>query len=427
MVVPTEIRTRIATLHLFYSKIEADLRRMDDSHKSGSSQKLITIEEKNASTDEAELKENCETRKNPTMLECDTSNVEMMMDQLTVLSERATLCGNCATLCQPKVSSNLSENPYQCQSESESDSSSLSTSLDRKSRQLQKRDGSDNLSLSVSNKKYPFFHVRRYLKVKDESRRAPSRAEAKNVPLKQRCNWICKILQANNFDKECHYNPPFSWLDYYQISAKQYRENVPDFRDDKFKRKKIVKLPLAQSSSESESEEESSDEDYESATDETEPSRKDVLKEALPGPSPAPKLVFSQSFKKQKKDFNQEKARMDVICEEMVKMREEMSRLYFVVKDEQLKRTITEQQLEQKMQEEMNVFKRLLSSKLLSNAFASEVSATTSKLPTFQLPTVELSNTTPDRNPTSSTEQQERSRPISVTNLPVRTQTFYFC
>ncbi len=91
VVVPTEIRTRIATLRLFYSKIEADLRRMDDSHKSGSSQKLITIEEKNASTDEAELKENRKTKKNPMMLECDTSNVEMMTNQLTVLSERAAM------------------------------------------------------------------------------------------------------------------------------------------------------------------------------------------------------------------------------------------------------------------------------------------------------------------------------------------------
>ncbi len=140
MVVPTEIRTRIATLHLFYSKIEADPRRMDDSHKSSSSQNLIIIEEKNVSTDEAELKENHETKKNPTMLECDTSNVGMMMSQLTVLSEQAaSFNGEYAMPCQPKVSSNLSENPHQCQSESKLDSSSLNTSLKMKTDNINSR------------------------------------------------------------------------------------------------------------------------------------------------------------------------------------------------------------------------------------------------------------------------------------------------
>ncbi len=46
----------------------------------------------------------------------------------------------------------------------------FSTGLDRKSRQFQVKDDSDHSSLSASKKKYPFSHVRRYLKVKDSSR-----------------------------------------------------------------------------------------------------------------------------------------------------------------------------------------------------------------------------------------------------------------
>ncbi len=92
------------------------------------------------STDEAELKENCETKKNLMMLECDTLNMGMMTSQLTVLSEwAASIDGKYATLCQPKVSSNLSENPYQCQSESKSDSSSLNTSLKMKTDNINSR------------------------------------------------------------------------------------------------------------------------------------------------------------------------------------------------------------------------------------------------------------------------------------------------
>ncbi len=61
----------------------------------------------------------------------------------------------------------------------------FSTSLDQKSHQFQKEDDTDNSSLSASNRKYPFSHVCRFLKVKDESRWAPFHAEAENVPLKQ--------------------------------------------------------------------------------------------------------------------------------------------------------------------------------------------------------------------------------------------------
>ncbi len=57
-------------------------------------------------------------------------------------------------------------------------------------------------------------------------------------------------------------------MDYYRISAEQYRENVPDFRDEKFKRKKTVKLLSAQSSSESESKGEQSKEEYQSLGEE---------------------------------------------------------------------------------------------------------------------------------------------------------------
>ncbi len=39
-----------------------------------------------------------------------------------------------------------------------------------------------------------------------------------------------------------------------------------------------------------------------------------------------------------------------------------------------------------------------------------------------ELSTAELPNKVTEKSPISSTEQQERSKPISVTNLPVRTQ-----
>ncbi len=78
----------------------------------------------------------------------------------------------------------------------------FSTGLDRRSCQFQGKDDSDHSSLSASKKKYPFSHVCRYLKVKDSSRRAPTRAESKNVPVKQRCDWIQETLQANNFERQ---------------------------------------------------------------------------------------------------------------------------------------------------------------------------------------------------------------------------------
>ncbi len=60
-------------------------------------------------------------------------------------------------------------------------------------------------------------------------------------------------------------------------------------------------------------------------------------------------------------------------------MKKEMSRLESVAKDTQCKHTLVEQRLEQKMQEGMTVFKRLMS-KLPPDAFASETSAMTSRL-----------------------------------------------
>ncbi len=85
--------------------------------------------------------------------------------------------------------------------------------------------------------------------------------------------------------------------------------------------------------------------------------KRDALKGVHPGPSSIPKIVFSKPFKKQKKDFSQEKTETDVMHEEMEKMKREMSRLESVAKDEQRKRTIAEQRLDQKTQEGVNVFK----------------------------------------------------------------------
>ncbi len=116
----------------------------------------------------------------------------------------------------------------------------------------------------------------------------------------------------------------------------------------------------------------------------------DALKEVHPSPSSAPKLFFSQPIKKQKKDFNQEKTEIDIMREEMQKMKKEMLRLDSVAKDEQRKRTIAEQRLEQKTQEGVTVFKRH-TSKLPPNAFASKIPATTSRMPTSQLMPAELS------------------------------------
>ncbi len=98
-----------------------------------------------------------------------------------------------------------------------------------------------------------------------------------------------------------------------------------------------------------------------------------VSKEPHPSPSLAPMLFLLQLIQKQKKNFDQEKSEMDVIHEEMQKMKKEMSRLESVAKDEQWKHTLVEQRLEQKMQEGMTVFNRLMS-KLLPDAFASETS-----------------------------------------------------
>ncbi len=69
----------------------------------------------------------------------------------------------------------------------------------------------------------------------------------------------------------------------------------------------------------------------------------DALEEARPGPSLALNLIFSQLIKKQKKNFDQEKTEIDVMHEEMQKMKKEMSRLDSVAQDEQWKRAIAEQ------------------------------------------------------------------------------------
>ncbi len=57
----------------------------------------------------------------------------------------------------------------------------------------------------------------------------------------------------------------------------------------------------------------------------SESTKMDALKEAHPGPSLAPKLFFPQPMKKQKKNFDQEKTEMDIMHEEMQKMKKEMS------------------------------------------------------------------------------------------------------
>ncbi len=61
------------------------------------------------------------------------------------------------------------------------------------SKKLQESYGKEELdssSQSASKIKYPFSHVHRYLKVKDESRRAPSRREAEAMSMSECCDWI---------------------------------------------------------------------------------------------------------------------------------------------------------------------------------------------------------------------------------------------
>ncbi len=111
---------------------------------------------------------------------------------------------------------------------------------------------------------------------------------------------------------------------------------------------------------------------------------------------------------------------MDVTHEKMQRMKKEMSRLESVAKNEQWKHTLAEQRLEQKMQEGMTVFNKLMS-KLPPNAFASKTSAITSKMQTSQLMPAELLKKATEKDPTPSTEQQERS-PRSATDLPAESQ-----
>ncbi len=136
----------------------------------------------------------------------------------------------------------------------------FNTRLEKESRQFQSSDETGSSTLSASNMKYPFSHVRRYLRVKDESQRAPTRANADLVSPRERCEWIRDVLTANNFDVDYRYHPPCSWLDYYKIPLEEYQRHIPDTRGQKAKKK--FRPPLVQSSSDSESEDVQSEEDY---------------------------------------------------------------------------------------------------------------------------------------------------------------------
>ncbi len=134
---------------------------------------------------------------------------------------------------------------------------------------------------------------------------------------------------------------------------------------------------------------------------------------------------YSDSYSDAESESEEERDIMRArMHEKLERMEKEIARTKAEILDEQWKRTLAEQQLEQleqKIQEGVNVFKRL-SSKLSPNAFASEVPATTSELPTSQLSTAELPNKVTEKNLTSSTEQQERSMPRSAIDLSAESQ-----
>ncbi len=118
------------------------------------------------------------------------------------------------------------------------------------------KEESDGSSQSASRVKYPFSHVHHYLKIKDESRRVPSRREAEAVSMSERCDWIRDILSANNLGNDYQYHPLASWLKFYRISLSQYQRHVPDNRKKRWSKK--VKPQSIKFSSDSEAEDEDS-------------------------------------------------------------------------------------------------------------------------------------------------------------------------
>ncbi len=119
---------------------------------------------------------------------------------------------------------------------------------------------SESSGLSASKNTYPFNHVCRYLKMKDESRRAPSRKQTSALPINKCCDTIRSTLTANNFSENLWYHPPNCWLEYYGVSLTDYQKYIPDNRS-KTKAKKS-KSPVVSSESETEVKSEGSKEGY---------------------------------------------------------------------------------------------------------------------------------------------------------------------
>ncbi len=127
-----------------------------------------------------------------------------------------------------------------------------SLQLSRESHQSHSQSDSESSSLSTSKNTYPFNHVRRYLKMKDERRRAPSKKQILTLPINECCDSIRSTLTANNFSENLWYHPPNSWLEYYGVSLIDYQKYFPDNRLRSKARR--TKSPVVSSESEVESE-----------------------------------------------------------------------------------------------------------------------------------------------------------------------------
>ncbi len=135
-----------------------------------------------------------------------------------------------------------------------------SSQLSRDSHHGHDQSESESSSLSASKNTYPFNHVHRYLKMKDESCRAPSRKQTSALPINERCDTIRSTLTANNFSENLWYHPPNCWLEYYGVSLTDYQKYIPDNRPKSKARK--PKSLVVSSKSETEVESEDSEEGY---------------------------------------------------------------------------------------------------------------------------------------------------------------------
>ncbi len=143
----------------------------------------------------------------------------------------------------------------------------------------------------------------------------------------------------------------------------------------------------------------------------------------MAGPSTTGEQL-QMAFLKNKKTVPVQKEKLgdwDKMHEEMKKLEEKCAKLDAVAKDEQWKRTVVEQKLEQRSQEGVKVFNALMS-KITSISRNRDESAMTSNLPTSQsMPT--SSRIARGSGLSRSVEQQQRTMSMLTMNHPARAQT----